>query len=358
MKQSVYMAWAKRHAAARYNLANSGILGCEARDLPLRPEEILLNGPGPEGHPPLIEAIAAKHGARPEQVVLAQGTSFANFLACATLLAPGDEVIIEQPTYDPLLSLVRYLGAVVKRAGRRFEEGYAVDPDGVGRLVSSRTRLIALTSPHNPTGVVAAPEALSRIGRMAEETGAWVLVDEVYRDILFQDAPPSAVHAGPRFIATGSLTKSYGLGGLRCGWILCEAELAERMRRLNDLMGAVGPAPAESMGAAAFRNLPALEARTRALLEPNTRLVHAFLRDHADLLECVIPPRSMTVFPRLLHAASSDPLHDRLRERETSIVPGRFFEYPRHFRLGFAVRTEDVAEGLRRLSEVLRAGSA
>ena len=90
MKQSVYMTWAKRHAAARYNLANSGILACEAPDLPLRPEEIVLNGPGAEGYPPLMEAIASKYGARPEQVVLAQGTSFANFLACATVLEHGD----------------------------------------------------------------------------------------------------------------------------------------------------------------------------------------------------------------------------------------------------------------------------
>ncbi len=358
MKQSLYMTWAKRHAAARYNLANSGILACEARDLPLRPDEILLSAPGPEGYPPLMDAVAAKYGVGAEGVVLAQGTSFANFLACATILEPGDEAIVEQPAYDPLLSLVRYLGAEVKRLPRRFEEGYAADPEELARLLSRRTRLVVLTSPHNPSGVAVAPEALARIGALAAGCGARVLVDEVYRDILFEEAPPSAARLGPPFIATSSLTKSYGLSGLRCGWILCEAALAERMRRLNDLMGVVGTAPAESMGAAAFRSLAALEARTRSLMEPNTRLVHAFLRDHDDLLECVVPGRSMTVFPRLRNGASSDRLHDRLRERETSIVPGRFFEFPRHFRLGFAVRTEDVAEGLRRLSEVLRAEAA
>ncbi len=354
-KHSVYMTWAKRHAAARYNLANSGILWCEPADLPLRPGEIPLNGPNVEGFVPLKEAIAAKYGVGVDQVVLAQGTSFANFLSCSTLLELGDEALVEQPTYEPLLALIRYLGAKVKRFPRTLENGYRIDPDEVVRLVTSRTRLIVITSPHNPSGVVAEPAALSRIAGIAGEAGAWVLLDEVYRDILFEDAPPSAVHLGPRFIATSSLTKSYGLGGLRCGWALCEPDLAERMRRLNDLMGAVGPIPAEAMGAAAFRALPALEARTRNLMEPNTRLAHAFLRDHADLLECVVPPRAMTVFPRLRHAETSDLLHDRLRKRETSIVPGRFFESPRHFRLGFAVGTADVAEGLRRLSETLRA---
>ena len=157
MKHSVYMTWAKRHAAARYNLANSGILGCGTSDLPMRPEEIPLNGPDSDGYVPLREAIGSKYDVAAESVVLAQGTSFANFIACSTILEPGDEVLIEQPTYEPLLATIRYLGAAVKRFPRTLENGYRIDPDEVGRLVSPRTRLIVLTSPHNPSGVVADP---------------------------------------------------------------------------------------------------------------------------------------------------------------------------------------------------------
>jgi len=354
MKNSVYMTWAKRHAAARYNLANSGILGCELRDLPLTLEDIELNGPNGEGYAPLKEAIAAKYGTEADHVVTAQGTSMANFLACATVIERGDEVLVEQPTYEPLLSAVRYLGAEVKRFSRSFGQRYQIDLDELHRQVSPRTRLIIITSPHNPSGVVVAQEALARVGELAAEVGAKVLVDEVYRDILFEAAPPSSVHLGPQFIATSSLTKAYGLSGLRCGWVLCEPGLAERMRRLNDLFGAVGPMPSDKLALIAFRHLGALTERTRALLEPNTALVHAFLRDHADLLECVIPPRSMIVFPRLKHHTDSEPLHDLLRQFETSIVPGKFFESPSHFRLGFAVKTEDVATGLRHLSQALR----
>jgi hypothetical protein len=214
--------------------------------------------------------------------------------------------------------------------------------------------LIVLTSPHNPSGVVVEQSLLEQIGDLAARVGARVLVDEVYRDILFEDAPPSHAHLGPQFIATSSLTKSYGLGGLRCGWILCEPDLAERMRRLNDLFGAVGSVPSDTLSVAAFRRLPLLEARTRAMLEPNLQLVHQFLREHEDALDCVVPPRSMIVFPRLKNGGDSQALHDRLREFETSIVPGRFFEEPRHFRLGFAVKTEDVDAGLRNLSDALR----
>ncbi len=348
------MIWAKHHAGARYNLANSGILGCDLTDLSLSIEDVALNGPNHEGFAPLKEAIAAKYGTTPDRVMTAQGTSMANFLAMATVLERGDEVLIEHPAYDPLLAAARYLGAEVKRFHRRFEDGYQVDPDEVRSLLTPRTRLIVLTSPHNPSGVAVAQETLVRIGELAAEAGAHVLLDEVYRDILFEEAPPSAVHLGPQFLATSSLTKSYGLSGLRCGWVLAEPAMVERMRRLNDLFGAVGSMPSDALAVAAFRQLSRLEARTSAMIEANMALVHEFLRAHEGELECVVPRRSMIVFPRLRQGDDSQPLHDRLRAFETSIVPGRFFEAPRHFRLGFAVRPEDVATGLQNLSRALR----
>ena len=126
------------------------------------------------------------------------------------------------------------------------------------------------------------------------------------------------------------------------------------MRRLDDLFGAVGSVPSDTLSVAAFRQLEKLVARTRAMIEPNIKLVHSFLRQHEDLLECVAPPRSMIVFPRLKHHADAESLHDQLRQLETSIVPGKFFESPRHFRLGFAVKPEDVEIGLQNLSKVLR----
>jgi aspartate/methionine/tyrosine aminotransferase len=354
MKQSVYMTWAKLHARERYNLANSGILPCGTADLPVLAEELALNGESFEGYPPLLEAIAGRYGVDTEQVVLAQGTSGANFLALSTLLERDDEVLVEQPTYEPILAVARYLGAEIKRFSRTFQGRYQIDLDDVRSLLTPRTKVIILTSPHNPTGVMVDQDILQQLARMSAESGATLLVDEVYRDILFEDAPLSAVHLGPGCVATSSLTKSYGLSGLRCGWILCSPALAERMRRMNDLMGVAGPLPSEILSRSAFRNLPGLEGRTRGLIEPNRRLVHRFLQDHADLLECVVPARSMTVFPKLKLSESSDLLHDRLRERQTSIVPGRFFEAPRHFRVGFGVGTDDVTKGLQHLSEVLR----
>ncbi len=354
MKNSVYMTWAKSHASARYNLANSGILGCDLSDLTISLEDVAVNGANHEGYAPLKEAIAAKYGVKPENVVPAQGTSMANFLAMATVVERGDEVLIEQPTYEPMLAAAIYLGAEVKRFSRSFENGYAIDIDELRRLTTSKTKLIVITSPHNPSGIAVSNEAMKQIGQLANSVGARVLVDEVYRDILFEDAEACVATLGDQFITTSSLTKSYGLSGLRCGWILCPPELAEKMRRMNDLFGAVGSVPSDTLSVAAFRQLEKLEARTRTMIEANTKLVHGFLREHEDLLECVVPPRSMIVFPRLKHHADAQALHDQLRQLDTSIVPGKFFESPQHFRLGFAVKPEDVEIGLRHLSKVLR----
>jgi aspartate/methionine/tyrosine aminotransferase len=353
-KRSVYMRWAKEHAAARYNLANSGLLGCETADLVLEPGDVQVNAANRDGYPPLLEAIAARYGVTPEGVVTAQGASGANFLALSALVDYGDEVLVERPTYEPLLAALEFLGGRVRRFGRRFEDGWRVDLDDLQSRMSDRVRLIVLTNPHNPTGVLLPSDEIAEVGRMAEKAGALVLVDEVYRDVLLDEAPPSHVHLGPQFVATNSLTKSYGLSGLRCGWILCEPELAGRIRRAKDFMEAVNAVPGETLGVAAFRQLPRLAERSRAILDPNLLQVHAFLEAHREWLDCVVPPRSVTVFPRLRREEDSDALHDWLRGRETSIVPGRFFEAPRHFRLGFAVQPENVAKGLKSLADGLR----
>jgi aspartate/methionine/tyrosine aminotransferase len=356
-KHSVYMRWAKEHAAARYNLANSGMLGASVDDLVLEPGDLLINGDNRDGYPQLLEAIARLYQwESPQEVVTAGGTSGANFLVFATLIEPGDVVLVEQPTYEPILAALKFFGAEVRRFSRRHENGYHLDRRELRLLMADKVRLVVLTNPHNPSGVMLPPAEVGDICSMAELDGTWVLVDEVYRDVWFEAAPPSHVHLGPNVLATSSLTKTYGLSGLRCGWILTgEPKIATRLRRMFDLMDAGGSVPSATLALAALRQLPRLIARSRAILDPNIEQVHAFLAEHAEYLDCVVPERSMTVFPRLKKEEDSEELYGWLSDaRETSIVPGRFFEFPQHFRLGFAVQPEIVALGLRQLSEALQ----
>ena len=213
--------------------------------------------------PPLQQAIAAHHGVDPECVVESAGTSMANHLAMAAIIEPGDEVLIEHPAYGPILDIAQYLQANVKRFRRVEENGWAIDPEEVRRCITPKTRLIVITNLHNPTSVLTPESVLREIGDIARSAGALVLVDEVYLDAVYDDTPRTSFHLGPEFVVTSSLTKVYGVSGLRCGWILAQPDLAWKMRRLNDLYSATPVHPGELLSVAAFKHLDLLRERAR-----------------------------------------------------------------------------------------------
>jgi aspartate/methionine/tyrosine aminotransferase len=349
---SAYMQWAKTRSQARFNLASSGVMNYPLAELPARPEDFELSGPSGYGYEPLQATLAAKCQVPTECVVAATGTSMANHLVMAALLEPGDEVLIEEPAYELLVALAQYLGAEVRRFTRPFAEGFAVDPDLLARTVSARTRLIVLTNLHNPSGALADDDTLRRVGEVARGAGARVLLDEVYLDALFDAAPRSAFHLGEEFITTNSLTKVYGLSGLRCGWVLARPELAERLWRLNDLFGVIPAHPAELLSCVALEHLGRIAARARRLLETNGQLLNDFFATRDDL-DWTAHRFGTVSFPRL-KKGSADELCALLAEKyETSVVPGRFFEMPRHFRVGVGGDTESLRGGLDRLGRAL-----
>lgn len=351
--QSIYMRWAKTRPKVRYDLALSGILNLPFPELDAKIEDIDLNGDNSYGYPPLVDALAAHCEVDPDSVVtISGGTSMANHLAMAGAIEHGDEVLIEQPTYEPLLALAEYFGAKIKRFPRSFENRFRVDVDALAKQTSSRTRLIVLTNLHNPSSTFTGEATLRQIGEIAQSVGARVLVDEVYLEAMFEAAPPSCVHLGPEFISTNSLTKGYGLSGLRCGWILAEPELAERMRLLHDIFGALAPHPAERLSVVALSKLPKFVARAKGILETNRAVLNEFL-DSREELKVVRTESGTTSFPRLLKGRVED-LWDLLYEKyETSVVPGRFFESPQHFRIGMCAEPELFSEGVKRLGAAL-----
>jgi len=205
---------------------------------------------------------------------------------------------------------------------------------------------------HNPSSAFVNEVTLRRLGEIARGVGARVLVDEVYLEALFDQAPASAFHLGNEFVATSSLTKAYGLSGLRCGWVLADPELAKRMWRLNDLFGNIPAHPAERLSVIALKNLDRIGARARSLLEKNRGLLDQFL-DSRDDLGAFRPEIGTVVFPRL-KGGSVDELCRLLSETyETSVVPGKFFEMPDHIRIGIGCDSEMLAGGFERLGAAL-----
>ena len=347
------MHFAKTRPKVKYDLALSGILNLPFPELEAKLEDLDLNGDNAYGYRPLVEALAAHCRVAPESVVtISGGTSMANHLAMAAAIEHGDEVLIEEPTYEPILALAEYFGAQIKRMPRSFENGYRIDVEDLAKRVNSRTRLIVITNLHNPSSVQVDQATLRQIGELARSVRARVLVDEVYLEALFEAAPPSSVHLGPEFIATTSLTKGYGLRGLRCGWIMTEPDLAQRMRLLRDIFDGIGPQPSERLSVVALNKLPKVIARAKRILETNRAVLNEFL-DSREELDVVRTESGTTSFPCLLKGRVED-LYDSLHQKyETAIVPGRFFESPQHFRVGMCAEPELFSEGVKRLGAAL-----
>ena len=348
---SSYMNWAKTSSTAKFNLATSGVNNLPLRDLRVSLDDLEITNGG-YGYQPLIQSIANRYRVHPDTVVTAAGTTFANHLAAAALIKPGDEVLVEQPAYEPLLALIRYLGAHVKRFSRRFENGFQIATEELETLVTRDTRLIVITNLHNPSCVLIDTETMKQIGEIARRAGARVLVDEVYMETLFEDPPRTSFHLGNEFVVTSSLTKAFGLSGLRCGWIFAEPELARRMWLLNDLFASTPVHAGERLSVVAMQQLVEIGERAEQLLDRNRRILNDFL-DTRDDLEVIRPEFGTVMFPRV-RKGSSDGLCQVLREKyETSVVPGRFFEMPEHFRLGITAETDVLEAGLERLGKAL-----
>jgi len=342
-----YMPWAKRRSHAKYNLATSGVAHWKLRDLPIKIEDLEISGPSYYGFEPLQNALSKHCGVPPERVVAATGTSMANYLAMASVLKPGDEVLIEHPTYELIVDVALQIGAQIRRF-KRSKSTFSMNLSSIKDALSPQTKLICVSNLHNPTSALTGEAAMKELGSL----GVRVMVDEVYLDAAFDQKPRSAALLGEQFIVTSSLTKVYGLSGLRCGWILADPELCERMWRLNDLFGSIPAHMAELASVIALGELPRILEKVKAKLDANRAALWRFLDIREDL-EVFKPPFGTVVFPRLKRG-SVDQMCDLLRTKyETTVVPGKFFDMPDHFRIGIGGDLEPLEEGLRRLGLAL-----
>ncbi|MGI8959889.1 MAG: aminotransferase class I/II-fold pyridoxal phosphate-dependent enzyme [Bryobacteraceae bacterium] len=349
---SAYMEWVKTSTNVTFNLANSGVKNYPFSGLSIDFDALTLSGPGAYGYPPLIAAIAAKCGVEENCVATAQGTSMANHLAMAAVTEPGDDVLVERPGYPLLAETAEYLGANVKYFHRPAESKFAIDLDSLERALTPKTRLLAITNLHNPSCALTDETTLRQVGEFAREAGARVLVDEVYLDLLFENAPETASKLGREFIVTNSLTKVYGLSGLRCGWVIAEPELIRKINRLNDLFAVNNPYLTDQVSCVALVHLDEIAHWTRELLDRNRALANEFVAATPNL-NCEQLRLGTVLFPRMDHPV--DEFCRLLRGRyETVVTPGRFFGSPERIRIGIGGETSLLAEGLNRIHDALR----
>jgi aspartate/methionine/tyrosine aminotransferase len=350
--QSPYMRWAKSNFHARYNLANSGLMSYKLSQLPVQISDLELTGAHYYGYEPLLAEIEKKYMVPQNNIFTTLGTSFANFMVLSVLFEPGAEIVIEHPTYELIISAAEYVGYKVKRFSRRFEDSFQIDIPSLKKEVTSNTKLIVVTNLHNPSSVYTDSNTLKEIGKIAKSVGAYVLVDEVYLDSAFDLSPRSSFHLDDNFIVTSSLTKVYGISGIRCGYVFAEHELVRKMWLLNDLFYVKHAYAAEQLAVIAFKNLEEISKWSKDLLSKNHSTLNIFLQRQKEL-DAVVPGFGTTVFLRT-KKIDSDRLSDILiKDYDTAITPGRFFEMPQFFRIGLGCESGDFAEGIAQLEKSL-----
>ncbi len=351
-----YLRWAKALPARRYALASSSVPSPEADVFDPRSAKIDLGVTDAYGLDALIEAIAGRYTVAPERVLPLPGASTANFIALRCLLRRGDRLLLEHPVYEPLVRVADFWELAVTPLRRDSECRFRFDLNALETELSRGARAVVISDLHNPSGLRCPEQDLREIARLTASYGAHLVVDEVYRDyaVINRVVPLStAAVLGDHVIVTNSLTKVYGLGALRAGWMLAAPAILERARDLFDHICVINSAPSQQLAVAAFERIDRLAERTRRIHQAGYAVYCQWLNSRDDVIGYG-NDGAVFEFPRIAGLDDTAPLCQMLaREYDTSIVPGALFGAPGHVRISFTLPPDLLAEGLARVGQAL-----
>jgi aspartate/methionine/tyrosine aminotransferase len=334
--------------------------GREASDL----ASIGLYYPQANGTPELRETIAALYpGATADDVLVTVGAAEANYLAVTTLLEPGDEVVLVLPNYMQVWGLAHNRGCRVKEVHLDVERDWALDGAALDEAVTSETRMIVVVNPNNPTGRILTEAEMDTVVAAAERAGAWLLADEVYRGAERErDETPSFHGRYDKVLAQGSMSKAYGLPGLRVGWTVGPREAVAAMWRRHEYTTIALSMLSDHLTRTALSPTvrPRILARTRTLLKGGYGLLAEWLGEQDGVFSGTPPGAAAITFLRYDLDIGSTAWMEQLRdESSVLIVPGDHFGIDQHIRLSFAVPERQLLDGLERIGrsvERLRGG--
>lgn len=349
------------------NLSESSVADRRLRDLGIEItdlDELLLCYGDHLGHPPLREVIAsAGDGLAADDVLVTPGAATALFCTATALLEPGDHAVVVRTNYATNLETPRAIGADLDVIDLDFDDLWQLDVDRVRAAVrQGHTRLISVTCPHNPTGTVLDLDTLTALVELAESKEAVLVVDETYRDLSHGGALPVAATLSPRVVSVGSMSKAYGLPGLRVGWAICrDAELAEVLLAAKEQIVICGATLDEAIAGRVLADRERLLPPILTDVRERLTTVGAWMEAQATF-EWVVPSGGVVGLVRARPAVEldTDRFYDvLLREHGTYVGPGHWFELDdRHFRLGFGWPSRsELTAGLGALSAAAAASA-
>ncbi len=348
----------------RYNLSESGVHPLTLDELieltDLDPAEVLLGYTQSDGSDTLKERIAALYpAARPDHVIATTGGAEANYVVLWRLVSPGDRVVVLEPTYGQTPGLARGLEADVISVKLEESLGWQPPPGAVRAAVEPGTRLVIVTNPNNPTGAILSEESMREIAEACAAAGAWLLADEVYAGAEVEGPETPSFWGGyERVIVTASLSKAYGLPGLRLGWIVAPRELKEELWGRKDYTTI---APTALSDVAATRVLsPGVRARilerTKGIIRGNLVILGGWLDARPELFRYIPPSAGAICYVRYALDIGSSDLAERLRvDQDVLVVPGDHFGMDGFVRLGFGNPAADLEAALDRIAELVGA---
>lgn len=344
--------------ATENDIGESAVKFLTVEDLDIDLNEVALRYGHHTGALRLREQIAEQYpGLSGDQVVVTSGASEAIFALNAAVIRPGDHVIVEHPNYPSLYDIPQSLGCDVSLFRLVYENAFKPDLDRLQEMMTPATRMISFTHPNNPTGSMITEEELKALVRFCEDHDVYLLFDETYRELDFDSALPPAATLSPKAISVSTMSKCYGLPGLRIGWLatqdlsILDAVVAvrEQVTITNNVLGEV-----IAMHALNKRSYLLRKARTH--VDKNREAVADWIDDHTHI-EWIVPEAGVVGLPRIRPGIDTDPekLYRSLAEKyKTFVVPGRCFGLDnRFFRLGFGATHVEILEGLQNFDRAL-----
>ena len=305
-----------------------------------------------------MRAIAGRYGVEPIQVALTPGAGQAIVHAMIAMLRPGDHVVVERPTYEPLHRVPEMLGASVARIDRRIEDDWKLVPERLAKVLTPRTRAVVLTNLHSPSGVACSPRTIAEIAGLAARVGATVLVDEVQLDYTFDTGPASpcrpACLIADNAICFSSMSKGFARPELRVGWLVSrDPDAARGLRIAADYLHTRLPPATMRLATEALLHPSDLQQQATRLAGAGRRVVERWVAGEPRV-EWVPPYAGLHTLVRLPVGISDLAFAAHLRARyETQVMPGSLFEAPQYVRLGLAASTPVLEQGLANFSAAL-----
>jgi aspartate/methionine/tyrosine aminotransferase len=348
------------YSTIQYNLAESSIADARLGDLGLDLNDLVLAYSDHLGKPELRALLTAEAPPlQPDHVMLTVGAAAALFIVATSLLQPGDHMLVVYPNYATNIETPRQIGADYEWFRLSFDAGFALDVEALAAKIRPETRYVSITVPHNPTGAMISEAQLRQLIAVVEARGCLLLVDETYREMGYEAVLPPAASLSPSVISVSSLSKTYGLPGIRLGWLMTQnVALMQMFLAAKEQIFISGSVLDEEVAYQYLLNKPMHLARIKVDIAHKLAIVSDWIAEE-PLMEWVAPKGGVVSFPRIKPELEIDldQFYTTLNDKyQTMVGPGHWFEYDRrHMRVGFGWPDEaQLRTGLENISHALR----